>query len=310
VELEVIICTHNRAALLERTLRFLDQAERPAGWNVSVLAVANACSDGTQALLEARSGDGRGLPLRWAAEARPGKSYALNHAIEVTTGDLVAFVDDDHRVDGRYLSEIGRAAEAYPEATIFCGRILPDWDGSEPVWVHDRGPYAIYPLPIPRYDQGAEPRPYGPEMSVPGGGNLALRRGVFDRVGGFSLELGPHGHDLGGGEDSDFVLRALAAGERLQYVPGVLQYHYVDLERLRLGYLIRKAYQRSRSVTQVRAAGATGVPLYLVRKLGAYFSAGLGSLYWPATRYYLVRMAAAMGEMRGYLGSSGTAPGG
>ena len=43
---------------------------------------------------------------------------------------------------------------SYPDADIFCGRILPDWDGTEPAWVHDTGEYRIYPLPVPRYDLG------------------------------------------------------------------------------------------------------------------------------------------------------------
>jgi hypothetical protein len=58
---------------------------------------------------------------------------------------------------------------------------------------------------------------------------------VFELAGQFSTELGPHGHDLGGGEDSEYVLRALMRGVRCQYVPDVVQHHYVDTERLKLG---------------------------------------------------------------------------
>ena len=128
-----------------------------------------------------------------------------------------------------------------------------------------------------------------------------MRREVFDRVGGFSTELGPHGHDLGGGEDIDFVLRCLAAGERIQYVPSVRQYHYVDPDRLRLGYLLRKSFQRSRSGIRSEPQRASSVPLYMWRKLFTYFVLGVFSLSWPRTRFYLVRLAAALGELRGFL---------
>lgn len=71
---------------------------------MNIFVVANACTDSTHALLEkqlqARVQDSSKLPLDWLAEARPGKSYALNTAIpHVKYSDVVTFVGDDHRVD-------------------------------------------------------------------------------------------------------------------------------------------------------------------------------------------------------------------
>ena len=130
--LTILICTHNRRDLLERTLQSLNAARRPEGWSVDLLVIANACTDATQAFLAGyqEQRDGR-LPLRWDEEAAAGKSNALNTAMPRIEAELVAFVDDDHRVAADYLVEICRAAEAYPDADLFCGRILPDWDGSE-----------------------------------------------------------------------------------------------------------------------------------------------------------------------------------
>ncbi len=300
--LTVLICTHNRAELLARVLASLNEALRPDDWFVDLLLAANACSDSTHELLDnyqLKQAESGSIPLEWFPESTPGKSYALNSAIPRLRGDVVAFVDDDHRVNVDYLVNICQAAQAYPDATMFCGRILPDWDGSEPVWVHDEGPYRIYPLPVPRYDLGANPTLIDVETGpLPGGGNLFLRVNVFGRVGGFSTELGPKGHDLGGGEDSAFVLHALTSGERLQYVPNVLQHHYVDVERLHFSYLLRKAYQRSRSVSRVHHEGGR-VPLYMWRKLAEYGAKAVLPLNWPRTRFYLMRVAATLGEVRG-----------
>ena len=99
----VLICTHNRAALLARVLDSLNRAKRPPG-GAEILAVANACTDDTHALLEAYArSPGDRLPLRWIAEPTPGKSRALNRAIPEIGTKLTAFVDDDHRVDGTLL---------------------------------------------------------------------------------------------------------------------------------------------------------------------------------------------------------------
>ena len=298
MQLTILICTHNRADLLERTLDTLNAARRPEADAVEVLVLANACSDDTVARLAAYAQRPGVLPLRWAEEPRPGKSQALNTAIGLLTGDLVGFVDDDHRVDEEYLTQICTAARTYPDDTLFCGRILPDWDGSEPDWVHDSGPYRIYPVPVPRYERGDESYEMDESGPLPGGGNLFLRRTVFDRVGGFSTELGPVGHDLGGGEDGAFVLKCLRGGERLRYYPGVVQYHYVDPERLRLSYVLRKSFQRSRSSVLVHDE-AGRIPLYIWRKLASYGLKSVFSLSRNQTRFFLVRTAATLGELSG-----------
>ena len=76
-DLEIVICTHNRALLLSRTLRYLNQATRPFDWKVKIIVVANACNDETISILETyelESRDKNWLPLRWVVEKKPGKS--------------------------------------------------------------------------------------------------------------------------------------------------------------------------------------------------------------------------------------------
>jgi glycosyltransferase involved in cell wall biosynthesis len=307
--LTVLISSHNRAGLLDRTLRYINEARYPRDWSVDTLVAANACTDRTHTLLDlyaCAASDpatrGTRLPLRWVAEPRMGKSHALNCATPLLTSEWVAFVDDDHRVDGSYLEAVCRAAEAYPEADILCGRILPDWDGSEPAWVHDDGSYRIYPLPVPRYDLGDRPLASPHERATPGGGNLVLRTALFDRVGVFSTAYGPVGRGLGGAEDHEWVLRAIAAGARVQYVPDIVQYHYVDPTRLKLGYLVRKAYERSASAVRLAGTGdGSGmVPAYMIRKAAVYAFAAMTSVGPQQRRFHVVRLAASLGEIKGY----------
>ena len=311
--LTVLISSHNRAELLERTLRYLNEARRPRDWSVDVLVAANACTDGTHAFLDRYVRDAAGPParngalrVRWVAEPKPGKSHALNCAIPLLTSERVAFVDDDHRVDIAYLESVCKAATTYPGADILCGRILPDWSGSEPSWVHDQGPYRIYPLPVPRYDLGDSPLPSPHETAMPGGGNLVLRTALFDRVGDFSTAYGPVGRGLGGAEDHEWVLRAIAAGARLQYVPDIVQYHFVDPMRLKVGYVMRKAYERSASAVRLGGTGNSGrlVPAYMFRKAGAYSLAVLTSSGALQRRFQLVRLAASLGEIKGHMHAS------
>lgn len=300
--LSLLVCSHDRSALLARLLDSLNAAARPPEWKIDILVIANACTDATHELLDAYRREAARhdrLPLAWVAEPVPGKSHALNTAMPLLASELTALVDDDHRVSPDYLTALCRAAAANPEADMFCGRILPDWDGGEPGWVHDSGPYRIYPLPVPHYDAGPAARLIGDSGPLPGGGNLFLRTPWLSRVGRFSTDFGPKGHDLGGAEDLEWVRRALALGARLRYEPGVVQYHYVDTARLRLGYLARKAYERSASSIRLRQS-VEKVPLFTYRKAAGYLANAVFSLSWPRSRFYLVRLAAALGEIKGY----------
>jgi len=80
----------------------------------------------------------------------------------------------------------------------------------------------------------------------------------------------------------------------------MIQYHYVDLERFHLSYIISKSYQRSRSVTLIENNKINGIPKYMWKKLSIYFFSAVFSLNFNKTRFYLVRIAASLGEMSAY----------
>ena len=82
------------------------------------------------------------------------------------------------------------------------------------------------------------------------------------------------------------------------YVPGVLQYHYVDPERLSLTYVLRKAYQRARTGVMSQHL-RNGIPLYQWRKLGQYLLALAFAFSGARLRFFLVRIASTLGEMAG-----------
>lgn len=300
MDITVVICTHNRAGLLRQTLDTLARARRPDGWRADILVVANACSDETHALLSAAQKEPawRDMPLRWIAEPRPGKSHALNHAIARTDAAALCFIDDDQFVDADFLFTLAEALDAHPEYGILCGRIRPAWDGSEPAWVHATGRYHIPIRPFPEYDFGDEAKAIPADHKLPSGGNITVRRQVFEQVGSFSTDLGPQGHNLMGGEDHDFIQRCLAQGVRILYVPDLKQLHAIEPERMRTGYMLRKSYLRSLSARRMSGNPPRGLRPYLVMKPVQYGLSALFTLDGNCRFHYLIRMAAALGELR------------
>lgn len=304
----ILICTHDRAVLLDRLLASIAAATPPAALTVETVVVANRCTDATGEVVAAWQERGGVAGLRLAKEPELGKSHALNRGIREARGEFLIFADDDHRVSPGWLEAVARAMEAHPEAACFCGRILPDWDGTEPAWVHDDGPYRIRPYPVPNFDLGETERRVAPGDFIPGGGNLFFRRFLIDRIGGFDPSLGPRGHDLGGAEDIAFVGRILDLGLPLWYIPDALQYHYVDPARLTLGYVVRKAYQRARDTRLARPRDGDrqwlGAPRYLFPQLAGHAWRAATAFGADRRRHYLVRVAATLGEIRGSRRSS------
>lgn len=305
--LTLLICTHNRWQLLEQLLNSLNAASRPESWEIGVLVAANACSDETHQFLQiypSQPSTNAWLKIDWFAEPIAGKSHALNSAIKRVEGDLIALVDDDQRIATDFLINLSKLADRNQDISIFCGKLIPDWDGTEPAWMR-QGPYTIYPLPVP-YFEPAKKECAIFEGDLPPGGNLFVRREVFDRAGGFSTELGPQGHNLGGGEDTAFILKALSIGERILYSPDVVQFHYVDPARLKLGFLMRFAYQRTYAA--VRLGSGTGkMPAYVWRKLATYATNAIFSFASHRRQFYLIRTAAAIGEIKGLFKANASA---
>ena len=298
MKLTIVICTHNRVELLEKTITSLNEAMNPSALNVQILVIANACSDTTIHFLKSYTGlSGKQLPLEFEEEPIAGKSHALNRAISMVNQGFLCFVDDDHKVDNNFLCAISEAIVSHPQIKMFCGQIIPDWTGEEPEWIHETGKYKIYPLPVPHFEMGTEPVLIEKDGKLPGGGNLIIHRDVFTKIGNFNVELGPKGRSLAGSEDSNLVLRALAAGETIQYLPSIIQYHYVDSERLQLSYLIRKSYERTRTFTMEKQPQAHSIPRYLWRKLIEYIFYSCFSFNLQKSRFYLMRIASTLGEI-------------
>ena len=298
--LAVIICTYNRSASLIQTLTSLYDCGYSGPERVDILVVVNNCSDDTLArLADFNATHPRdNLTLSWIEEARAGKSFALNAAIAHTPHDALCFIDDDQTVEAGYLAYLLDGMDTHPDDAIYCGRIWPAWDGSEPPWVHTQGEYAIPIRPFPEFDLGSDPVTIMPHGRYPSGGNIVVRREVFNSVGMFSVDMGPTGHNLAGGEDHDFLKRATDKGFPIRYLPSIRQLHAIDQERMGTGYTLRKSYLRTRAnymISQVDSRPR----LYMFRKILEHMGSAIFTLDAKRRFFYLVRLSASLGELAG-----------
>lgn len=134
-----------------------------------------------------------------------GAANARNVGAAATDGELIAFTDDDCRVDRGWVSELQRAFTADSVGMVFGGVVSGPTDDPKALAAE------FLPTAVTTYSSL-------PPVSEPWGisASVAIRRSAFERVAGFDTMLGPGAPINTGGEDSDMFIRVLAAGYQVR----------------------------------------------------------------------------------------------
>ena len=206
-----IICTRNRPRLLADCIEGLS-ANKPETTGLEMLIVdqsTDAASGRVVSMWAERDARVCHIPVDSV-----GLSRARNVGIARSSGEIVAFTDDDCVPAPNWAESIAREFNGNPEVAAVYGRSLPRTKvrpGERPV--------AVKASRQPRLFKGrANP------WSLGHGCNMAFRHEVFDRVGLFDEALGPGGI-LRNCDDADFTYRLLRAGLAALYSPDVLVHH-------------------------------------------------------------------------------------
>ena len=269
VKITVILCTFNRCQSLSRALDSAAAQTLPNSVDWEVLVVDNNSNDQTHEVVEnfCRQYPGR---FRYMFEPQQGKSHALNTGIREARGDVLAFTDDDVTVEPTWLQHLTTPL-LDGEWAGSGGRVLPEQNFSLPAWVPLEERYGLGPLAM--FDLGPEA---GQLTESPFGNNMAFRKGMFNKYGGFRTDLGPQRDSKMPGEDTEFGDRLLAAGEHLRYEPSAIVYHFAPQDRLQKKYFLAWWFNKARA--DIRRQGIlpdkrwflAGIPLYMFRRLAVW----------------------------------------
>lgn len=255
IRLSLVIATYNRCEQLLVTLRSVaEQQHSTEEWECIV--VDNNSKDATRQRVEEFCASYPKLNIRYKFEAQQGLSYARNAGIALSTGDIVAFIDDDERICPEFISAYIELFDSHPEAMSAGGKIIAEYPTGRPRWMSH---YAELPIANPM-DFGSEVKLF-PAGRIPGGGNMAIRRIVFDIIGVFDTSLGRTGKRLIGGEESDLFERMAQHNFACYYAPRAVMYHIIPEEKLTLDYFRRLAFNTG--VSQRRRATLHGRRLRL-----------------------------------------------
>ncbi len=176
---------------------------------------------------------------------KKGLSGARNTALEHVSSDIVVFLDDDAAAEPGWLSSL---TEHYADSSVIAvgGVATPRWPAGR-----DRPPT------LPSRDPGGrgeldwvvgctyqgQPTEVASVRNLMGC-NMGFRRDVFDRIGGFSEDLGRVGRTPLGCEETELCIRARAAYPLadILFEPRAVVRHQVSPDRLTWKYLWRRCF--------------------------------------------------------------------
>jgi GT2 family glycosyltransferase len=247
----VAVCTRDRASDLQQCLDSLVALDYP---DVDCVVVDNAPADGrTEQVVRQRYPS-----VRYVREPRPGLDWARNRAVIEARGEIVAFTDDDVVVDRRWVRALVDLFNADPAVMTVTGLVMPHELETEAQRLFEE--YGGFGRGcMRRWYRAPADQPlamvHGGTGKLGTGANMAFRRSLFDRLGGFDPALDV-GTATNGGGDLEMFFRVLKAGSTLVYEPAAIVRHRH-----------RRAYAELR--TQI-ANNGIGFCSYLSQLFGAW----------------------------------------
>jgi glucosyl-dolichyl phosphate glucuronosyltransferase len=218
MDLSVIVCSYNRYELVAQAVRSVEKSATSLN-GVELIVVENTP-------LRQRQPLALGPRAQIVLCEQPGLSNARNAGIQASTGDIVAFVDDDAIVGEEWCAAVLRAFATIPDAAVCGGRTLPRFSSPH------RPPWYFHELVhhLSCIDWGRTAHPLLPGQWIVGA-NMAFRRRVFEEVGFFDSALGRKGEASLLSNEEIAMIRRIGR-ERVYYIPDMVVEHVIAEERL------------------------------------------------------------------------------
>jgi glycosyltransferase involved in cell wall biosynthesis len=233
--ISVVICTRNRAALLEKAMASV-VGQDFLGSDYEIVIVDNGSTDRTPQVVGEFK---HRAQIRYVREERVGLCIARNTGWRAAEGRYVAFFDDDAIACPGWLKAIqGAFEEAIPRIGMVGGRVEPIWERNRPSWlaneiagsltIVDWGPVDKIILDLRR------------EWLV--GANMVIPKDMLTEVGGFHPWLDRVGSNLLSSGDVFLQKEITRRGFRCRYVPKIAIKHFVPASRLNQRWFLRRFF--------------------------------------------------------------------
>lgn len=223
--ISIVVATCNRAEQLRLCVDRITALDYP---DFEIVIVDNGSSDNsTKNMYYEHFADHPGVSYRNLPE--PGVSIARNIGLQLATGEIVAFTDDDVVPDPNWLYALAHEFRRNPDVDCVTGLVLPaSLDHQPQQWFEEYGGFNK------GYQSKVFTRRRRPGYTVlypysagtfGSGNNCAFRKNTLVELRGFDGDLGP-GTITRAGEDLDAFLAVIMNKGKIAYQPAAIIYHY------------------------------------------------------------------------------------
>lgn len=236
----VLIPTHNRLSLLERTVDSVMACTPPKDRLVRIVIIENGGEFGVEQLLANKA---TWIKPEYYFFSKPNKSDALNSFLATIEDALVIFFDDDIRADPEILVHYSNAARGVRYGKFYGGGMLIDYEEPPPSWLLDH-------LPASATGWHPDADSYS---GVAGklafmGCNWAAFSSDLKSVGGFNPQFGPGGTSGGTGQERAMQVALQQKGIVAEYVRDAVVWHYVPKSRCSVQWSLQRSYRNAITV--------------------------------------------------------------
>jgi len=224
----VCICTYQRAKLLEDLLKKLSFQETDDLFSYSVVVADNDRSRSAAEVVSAFR-NGSSIETTYCVEPEQNIALARNRALANSTGDFIAFIDDDEFPTNRWLVTLFKTCvERNVDGVL--GPVKPYFEQEPPQWLV-RGKF---------YDRPSYPTGMIIDWRKGRTGNVLLRRELF------ASEEQVFRPEFLTGEDQDFFRRMIRKGGVFIWCDEALAYEIVPPTRWKCSFILRRALFRGK----------------------------------------------------------------
>ena len=218
----VVPTMHRRTQELAQTIKSLLELDYP---DFEIILVDNRPGNDNPPILEF-SETGR---VRVELEPTKGASSARNHGIEVSSGEIIAFTDDDVIADRNWLRALGAKFAMEADVDAIGGMVRPTkLDTKAQLWFEEfyGGFTSSYHARKWSMEIIGDSDPLFPYSAghFGAGCNMAVRRSAFELHGGFDPRLGI-GTKAKGAEDLTVFVKILLGSGVVAFEPAALVRH-------------------------------------------------------------------------------------
>lgn len=305
--ISVIVCTHNRAALLPNVLNRLCEQDYPLE-SFEIIIVDNASTDDTAQVVQRFKPD-RKLTLRFVQETRLGVTFARNRGAEEARYPYLAYLDDDCSVGRDWLSQLASGFGLSDQVSVVAGRVTIDiGDQKMPAWLGHKSERWLADFNFPSSGPRLLENPtYICE------GNMAIKKQAWQSAGGF-LGMDQFGSPHMASQEIVFLLEQIKRhGDRVAFVPDAIVNHQTIIPSW--WQLVQRAYFHGTSTALLnhllkRYSGSSSI-LHFVLDSAAFLAFLFLSLAYllvfdiATATYQFLRAAGRTGKILGSLRLTG-----